>query len=177
VKLDDAQLFGQSRTLRIKQLLGLDGSTGSLRSRRSRRYSDALIFIAFRGPQAQVNQLRKSSSAASHSFRIRLHSWLSVCPRRLRNASFQSALAEPSPAFAVRAPASFGRQASPTSHLLKRSVHPGTRELETALLPRIPLRRLGVPDDAADVLVFFCSQQARWITGQRIFVGGGHQMM
>jgi hypothetical protein len=46
---------------RIKQLLGLDGSTGSLRSRRSRRYSDALIFMAFRGPQAQVNQLRKSS--------------------------------------------------------------------------------------------------------------------
>jgi hypothetical protein len=63
VELDDAQLFGQSRTLRIKQLLGLDGSTGSLRSRRSRRYSDALIFMAFRGPQAQVNQLRKSSSA------------------------------------------------------------------------------------------------------------------
>jgi len=28
VELDDAQLFGQSRTLRIKQLLGLDGSTG-----------------------------------------------------------------------------------------------------------------------------------------------------
>ena len=36
VEFDDAQLFGQSRTLRIKQLLGLDGSTGSLRSRRSR---------------------------------------------------------------------------------------------------------------------------------------------
>jgi hypothetical protein len=53
VELDDAQLFGQSRTLRIKQLLGLDGSTGSLRSRRSRRYSDALIFMAFRGLKAQ----------------------------------------------------------------------------------------------------------------------------
>jgi hypothetical protein len=65
VELHDAQLFGQSRTLRIKQLLGLDGSTGSLRSRHSGRYSDALVFMAFRGPQAQVNQLRKSSSAAS----------------------------------------------------------------------------------------------------------------
>jgi hypothetical protein len=32
----DAQLFDQSRTLRIKQLLGLNGSTGSIRSRRSR---------------------------------------------------------------------------------------------------------------------------------------------
>jgi 3-oxoacyl-[acyl-carrier protein] reductase len=51
-----------------------------------------------------------------------------------------------------------------------------TPELEAALLPRIPLRRLGVPEDVADALVFFCSQQARWITGQRIFVGGGHQM-
>ena len=42
---NDAQLFGQSRTLRIKQLLGLNGSTGSVRSRRSRRrYSDARRF-------------------------------------------------------------------------------------------------------------------------------------
>jgi hypothetical protein len=46
-------------------LLGLDGSTGSLRSRRSRRYSDAPIFMAFRGPQAQVKQLRKSSRTPS----------------------------------------------------------------------------------------------------------------
>jgi len=51
-----------------------------------------------------------------------------------------------------------------------------TPDLESALLPRIPLRRLGTPEDAADALVFFCSEQARWITGQRIFVGGGHQM-
>ena len=51
-----------------------------------------------------------------------------------------------------------------------------TSDLESALLPRIPLRRLGTPEDAADALVFFCSQQARWISGQRIFVGGGHQM-
>ena len=31
------RLFDQSRTLQIKQLLGLNGSTGSIRSRRSRR--------------------------------------------------------------------------------------------------------------------------------------------
>jgi 3-oxoacyl-[acyl-carrier protein] reductase len=49
-----------------------------------------------------------------------------------------------------------------------------TRELERALLPRIPLGRLGIPEDVADVLVFLSSEQARWITGQRIFVGGGH---
>jgi len=34
--LNDAQLFGQSRTLRIKQLLGFNSSTGSIRSRRPR---------------------------------------------------------------------------------------------------------------------------------------------
>jgi 3-oxoacyl-[acyl-carrier protein] reductase len=51
-----------------------------------------------------------------------------------------------------------------------------TSELEKVLLPRIPLRRLGAPEDVADALVFFGSQQARWITGQRIFIGGGHQM-
>ncbi|MGH9201956.1 MAG: hypothetical protein ACRD2A_12065, partial [Vicinamibacterales bacterium] len=37
LRVSDAQLFDQSRTLRVKQLLGLDGSTGSIRSRRSRR--------------------------------------------------------------------------------------------------------------------------------------------
>jgi hypothetical protein len=52
---NDAQSFDQSRTLRIKQLLGLDGSTGSIRSRRSRRrHSDPRpIFMSFRGLQAQ----------------------------------------------------------------------------------------------------------------------------
>jgi hypothetical protein len=38
------------------------------RPRRSRRrYCAAPMFIAFRGPQAQINRLRKSSSAASQS--------------------------------------------------------------------------------------------------------------
>jgi hypothetical protein len=40
----DAQLFGQSRTPRIKQCLGLDSSTGSVRPRRSRRHSRAADF-------------------------------------------------------------------------------------------------------------------------------------
>ncbi len=51
-----------------------------------------------------------------------------------------------------------------------------TRELEQALLPRIPLGRLGTPEDVADVIVFLSSEQARWITGQRIFLGGGHRV-
>jgi 3-oxoacyl-[acyl-carrier protein] reductase len=51
-----------------------------------------------------------------------------------------------------------------------------TSELERAVVPRIPLGRLGTPEDVADAVVFFCSEQARWITGQRVFVAGGHQM-
>ncbi len=49
-------------------------------------------------------------------------------------------------------------------------------QLEKDLVPSIPLGRLGQPDDIADVIVFLASQQARWVTGQLIYVGGGHAM-
>jgi 3-oxoacyl-[acyl-carrier protein] reductase len=49
-----------------------------------------------------------------------------------------------------------------------------TPELEQALLPSIPMGRVGSPEDIADAIVFLASHQARWISGQRIFVGGGH---
>jgi 3-oxoacyl-[acyl-carrier protein] reductase len=39
-----------------------------------------------------------------------------------------------------------------------------------------PLGRVGVPEDIADVVVFLASEQARWLTGQLLFVGGGHRM-
>ena len=39
-----------------------------------------------------------------------------------------------------------------------------------------PLGRIGKPEDVADVILFLASDQARWITGQMIYVGGGHQM-
>jgi 3-oxoacyl-[acyl-carrier protein] reductase len=49
-----------------------------------------------------------------------------------------------------------------------------TRESEKELLPEIPLRRIGEPEDIADAIVFLASEQARWITGQVIKVSGGH---
>ncbi len=49
-------------------------------------------------------------------------------------------------------------------------------ELERAVLPTIPLARIGNPEDVADVIVFLASHQSRWVTGQRIYVGGGHGM-
>jgi 3-oxoacyl-[acyl-carrier protein] reductase len=47
-------------------------------------------------------------------------------------------------------------------------------ELEAEIAAKTPLRRVGLPDDVADVIVFLASEQARWITGQVLHVGGGH---
>jgi 3-oxoacyl-[acyl-carrier protein] reductase len=51
-----------------------------------------------------------------------------------------------------------------------------TPELERAILPTIPLGRIGTPSEIADVIVFLASEQARWVTGQKIFVSGGHRL-
>ena len=37
-----------------------------------------------------------------------------------------------------------------------------------------PQRRLGTPEDVADVVVWLCSQSARFVTGQNILVDGGY---
>ncbi len=47
---------------------------------------------------------------------------------------------------------------------------------EQPLVANISLGRMGQPDDVADVVVFLASEQARWVTGQRLFVGGGHRV-
>jgi 3-oxoacyl-[acyl-carrier protein] reductase len=49
-------------------------------------------------------------------------------------------------------------------------------EFEKELIADIPLRRVGAPEDVADAVVFLASEQARWITGQLLFVHGGHRM-
>jgi NAD(P)-dependent dehydrogenase (short-subunit alcohol dehydrogenase family) len=46
-------------------------------------------------------------------------------------------------------------------------------EHEEALGRRLPLKRLGEPEDIAGVAVFLASDLARWITGQTIVVDGG----
>lgn len=51
-----------------------------------------------------------------------------------------------------------------------------TPEMEANIAAAYPMRRVGEPADIADAVVFFASEQARWITGQRLFVGGGHAM-
>ena len=51
-----------------------------------------------------------------------------------------------------------------------------TPEMEETLIPDIPLQRVGLPEDIANAVVFFASEQAGWITGQILFVHGGHRM-
>ena len=46
-------------------------------------------------------------------------------------------------------------------------------ELEESLQETIPLGRVEAPEDGADAVMFLCSHQARWITGQ---VAGGHAL-
>lgn len=49
-------------------------------------------------------------------------------------------------------------------------------ELERELLPHIPVGRIGTPDDVAAAVLFLLSDEASWITGQILYVGGGHVM-
>ncbi len=51
-----------------------------------------------------------------------------------------------------------------------------TPELEKEILPTIPMGKIGSPEEVADVIVFLASEQARWVTGQKLYVGGGHGM-
>jgi 3-oxoacyl-[acyl-carrier protein] reductase len=49
-------------------------------------------------------------------------------------------------------------------------------EIKKALEESYPLRRIGEPEDIANVVLFFASKQADWITGQVLHVGGGNKM-
>jgi NAD(P)-dependent dehydrogenase (short-subunit alcohol dehydrogenase family) len=46
----------------------------------------------------------------------------------------------------------------------------------TMLLPRIPLHRLGYPEDVAGTIFFLCSEDAAYITGTEISVNGGQHI-
>jgi len=48
-----------------------------------------------------------------------------------------------------------------------------SRELEQTILPAIPPRRIGQREDIANAILFLASDQAAWIAGQLIYVGGG----
>jgi NAD(P)-dependent dehydrogenase (short-subunit alcohol dehydrogenase family) len=44
---------------------------------------------------------------------------------------------------------------------------------EDLIAGRLPLRRLGLPDDIAKAALFLCSDAASWITGDTLVIDGG----
>jgi NAD(P)-dependent dehydrogenase (short-subunit alcohol dehydrogenase family) len=48
---------------------------------------------------------------------------------------------------------------------------------EEAIASRLPLRRLGLPEDVARAALFLCSDAASWITGQTLVIDGGSLAM
>ena len=48
--------------------------------------------------------------------------------------------------------------------------------LEKEIAASYPLRRIGKPEDIANAIIFFASEQADWISGQVLYVGGGNRM-
>jgi len=51
------------------------------------------------------------------------------------------------------------------------------QELLEKFARRVPLKRLGVPEDVAGIVTFLCSDSASYITGQVVSVGGGVTMV
>jgi NAD(P)-dependent dehydrogenase (short-subunit alcohol dehydrogenase family) len=48
-----------------------------------------------------------------------------------------------------------------------------TQEIRDGIAAMTPMRRVGEPQDIAAAAVLFCSDDARWITGQCVPVSGG----
>ena len=44
---------------------------------------------------------------------------------------------------------------------------------EDNMIAKTPLARIGAPADIADVVVFLCSDLARFVTGQNLVIDGG----
>ena len=53
---------------------------------------------------------------------------------------------------------------------------PNYDEMMREVIHRTPFGRVGTPDEIADVVVFLCTDAARWITGQIIIVDGGYSL-
>lgn len=44
------------------------------------------------------------------------------------------------------------------------------------LIPRIPLQRLGTPEDVAAAILYLCSPESSYVTGTEIFITGGQHL-
>jgi 3-oxoacyl-[acyl-carrier protein] reductase len=76
--------------------------------------------------------------------------------------------------FNVVSPGGFGTDRS--VELMEKRAQESGRSLEALMVETgqgVPLRRLGAPEEIADVLVFLCSARASYVTGTVIAVDGG----
>jgi enoyl-[acyl-carrier protein] reductase III len=55
-------------------------------------------------------------------------------------------------------------------------VFPNYQDMVDEVVRRTPFGRIGRPDEVADVVVFLCTDKAKWITGQVIIVDGGYSL-
>jgi enoyl-[acyl-carrier protein] reductase III len=53
---------------------------------------------------------------------------------------------------------------------------PSYQEMLDEVVRRTPFRRVGQPEEVADVVCFLCSEKSKWITGQVIVVDGGYSL-
>jgi 2-hydroxycyclohexanecarboxyl-CoA dehydrogenase len=52
-----------------------------------------------------------------------------------------------------------------------------TEDMIPRILRRYPIKRIGEPQDAANMVLFLASERAEWITGQTFAVNGGYSMI
>lgn len=64
----------------------------------------------------------------------------------------------------------------PTETALFASIGGDNPALREALIRAVPLRRLAQPDDVANAVAFYASDEAKYITGQTVSVSGGLTM-
>jgi len=57
------------------------------------------------------------------------------------------------------------------------SVFPNFEQMKKEVSDRTPFKRIGKPEEVADVVVFLASPVASWITGQTVIVDGGYSLM
>ena len=56
-------------------------------------------------------------------------------------------------------------------------VFPNYEQMKAEVSQRTPFKRIGTPDEVADVVVFLCTPKASWITGHTVIVDGGYSLM
>lgn len=64
----------------------------------------------------------------------------------------------------------------PGNILIRRPGSRQAREHEEAMVPAIPMGRLGLPEDIAHAALYLASDEARYVTGQTIVVDGGQTL-